>query len=164
MEYGPEYPSISPEIHVIDIESGSQAKQEILSLIEKIEQRGGGGQEIRFECNAGRKEDSASMVDMSMALGASCWYTDVESGISVRIGDGEIENEARPLSTFFRFWLSGFPCIDGREIHEIRRRILEVVLSVSPVSHFDDFHGSPESTRDRVEDSPGGGDRDHPRL
>ena len=39
MEYGPEYPSISPEIHVIDIESGSQAKQEILSLIEKIEQR-----------------------------------------------------------------------------------------------------------------------------
>ena len=42
MEYGPEYPSISPEIHVIDIESGAQAKQEVLSLIEKIEQRGGG--------------------------------------------------------------------------------------------------------------------------
>ena len=154
MEYGPEYPSISPEIHVIDIESGSQAKQEVLSLVEKIEQRGG-GHEIRFECNAGRKEDSAGMVDMSMALGASCWYTDVESGISVRIGDGGIENEARPLSTFSRFWLSGFPCIDGREIHEIREKeILEVVLErFAECLNFDDFHGSPESTMNRVEDS-----------
>ena len=129
-DFGPEYPPIPPEIHIIDFESKIQTERAILSLVEEIAEQEGEAPEIRCECNAGRKEDSAMMVDISSILDGSCWYTDVDSGISVCIGDTGEESLANQLSPFSRFWLSGFPCIAGYEIPGVREKeILRVVLN-----------------------------------
>ena len=155
LEFGPQYPTSEPNIKIIDFESDSQIESEILSLSEEVGNHVGTAPEIRCECNSGRKEDSAKMVDLARALGGSCWYTDVDSGISAGIGVMGDESRVRQLSPFSRFWLSGFPCIDGYEISEIKEReMLGVVLDCfANCLNYGDIPNDRALARKKVEDS-----------
>ena len=129
VDFNPTYPEKSSSVRVVKTSSWEDAKEKTISIVEEVTEDGDGSS-VRFESNAGRKEDAALMAELCRSSGGSLWYTDVESGISVEISGEGGQLPAQALCAFTRFWLAGFPIIAGNEIRAdgIRYGLLREVL------------------------------------
>ena len=129
VSFAPKYPGKTPIIHVIEADDSIILEQEITAKIEELRSDYGEELAVRFECNAGRKEDAAKIIDLCNAEGGTSWYTDVDTGISVQIGAKGSELPAKRLCDVTRFWLEWFPVVAGKEIQEIEsKELLGIVL------------------------------------
>ena len=78
VSFAPKYPGKTPIIHVIKADDSTILEQEITAKIEELRSDYGEELAVRFECNAGRKEDAAKIIDLCNAESGTSWYTDVD--------------------------------------------------------------------------------------
>lgn len=115
LELIPDSPTNNARIDIIDLDIIHNSEEFISSKIKDIYGTYSHF-DIRIDVSVGKKEDAASLSRIQRVNDfqdiSSTWYTDVQTGISIEIGTGQI-SERKPLDFVTRFWLNGFPILSA---------------------------------------------------